>query len=406
MSNLHRSGFFCALSVSLLAPAHVLAHDVSLDLTYTRFLNRLAENTGTVTVPLPVFGSGTAMLVDETVVNVKSVMLDWDDATDTLTIGAPNDIATTPGADGILYGPDGHLLVGGQTNEVHKVDPSDGSFVTAALPAGAESFHLAMDPDLTKFWTSDQPDDQMTEVSLNFGTTIVSHAVTGDTVTQLGFAPQLTAMNPNLAYYTNSDRNGVGNFGILDMSSATFVATPKIIGQAGAHSFAYDPATGDVILFGDNTILQIDVTTDPLNPTIKSTRDLSTELSALTNELILDIQVITPISTPLTDFDVADPIGLELRVMDQGSVDGNMHLVAAVNSGHLVFIDYSATGLVEDGTLALDNGGLLPFLDLYLDDIVPLSGAGSAPEPASGAVLLVIVGGALMHRRRVCQHCA
>ncbi|MEZ6191398.1 MAG: hypothetical protein R3C45_08930 [Phycisphaerales bacterium] len=391
MSHLHPFGTVCASVVSLLFASSGFANDTSIDLTYTRFINRLSENTGTVTIPVPPFGSGSGFIVDKTVVNVRSVTLDWDDTTDTLTVGTPTDIATTPGADGILFGPDGDLLVGGQTNEVHKVDPSDGSFTTAALPAGAESFHLAMDPGLNKLWTSDQPDDQITEVSLNFGSTIVSHAVTGDTVTQIGFAPQLTAANPNLAYYTNSDRNGVGNFGILDMSSGTFVATPKIVGQAGAHSFAYDAATGDVILFGDHTILQIDVTTDPLNPTIKSTRDLSAELNALTNSLLLDIQVTSPISTLLSNFEVANLIGLELRVMDQGSVDGDMHLVAAVNSGHLVFIDYSATGLVEDGTLALD-GGLLPFLDLYLDDIVPLSGAGSIPEPASATLLLSALG--------------
>ena len=383
MSHLQHSRLFCIVSVPLVYLSPAIADDVSIDLSYTRFINRLSENIGTVTVPVPPFGSGSGFIVDQTVPNVRSVALDWNDTTDTLTIGTPSDIATTPGADGILYAPDGDLLIGGQTTEVHKVDPSDGSFITAALPAGSESFHLAMDPGLTKVWTSDQPDGQIAEVSLNFGSTIVSHAVTGDTVTQIGFAPQLTTVNPDLAYYTNSDRDGVGNFGILDMSSGTFVATPKLIGQAGAHSYAYDSATGDVILFGDNRILQIDVTTDPLNPTIKSTRDLTAELSALTNELILDIQVTSPFSTLLQDFEVASLIGLELRVMDQGSVDGDMHLVAAVNSGHLVFIDYSATGLVASGTLALD-GGQLPFLDLYLDDIVPLSGFGSIPVALQG----------------------
>lgn len=394
---------FCkaCLCSLLLASSAMAQATFDGDLFYTLFTNGLemnieADNPGVDVVPIP------------KVVNVKSVHYSWDAGTQKLTLSNITDIAQTDGADGILVSPDkASLLIGGQTNEVYRV-PIDGSAIgnpglieTKTLPVGAESFHLAMDPSQTKLWTSDQPDTQISEVPLDFSQGVTSHPVTGDKVTQLGFAQALSNAAPNHAYYTSADPTGIGgDFGIMDLT--TFTADTKIAMQDGAHSVQFDPFTNTMFLFGDSKIVQIDIS-DPLNPSIKSTLDLSGPLAAKSETLIVNVfNPFFPIGPQTIPFDS----GVELSRMDQGIVDGQGHLFAASNAGHLIFVDYSATGMVGDGILALDDTGMLPFLDANLDDLAPLVGLGGSiplpdiPEPGAAGVWMIASMLILKGRRR------
>jgi hypothetical protein len=116
---------------------------------------------------------------------------------------------------------------------------------------------------------------------------------------------------------------------------ANFVTNRFISSTPAAHSLVYDSFTGKLVLFGDSHISLI----DPSNPTV------------------LYSDRVFPGET-----------------FDQGAVDGQGHIFAASNRGDLVFVDISTTGKLE--TAAFVNTRFLAF---NLDDVAPLSGAGSQP---------------------------
>ena len=81
---------------------------------------------------------------------------------------------------------------------------------------------------------------------------------------------------------------------------------------------------------------------------------------------------------------------------DQGTVDGEGHLFAASNTGHLLFVDYSDSVLVGDS----ENFATIPFLHVALDDVAPLVGPGTTiPEPSGIVLSLLALGGLLSVRR-------
>ena len=72
---------------------------------------------------------------------------------------------------------------------------------------------------------------------------------------------------------------------------------------------------------------------------------------------------------------------------DQAAEDGKGHLFVADNNGHLAFVDYdnvSNKHINGSGNFTAD-----PFLITHLDDIAPLSGAGSQPVPEPATMLLL-----------------
>jgi hypothetical protein len=80
--------------------------------------------------------------------NVNKVTYSYDQTTQSLTMGTATGIAQTPGADGIVFDPQGNLLIGGQgTGQVYQVNPSNGSF-TGVAPATTgkdqSSYHLTV----------------------------------------------------------------------------------------------------------------------------------------------------------------------------------------------------------------------------------------------------------------------
>jgi hypothetical protein len=284
--------------------------------------------------------------------NVDSVSFSYNDVTKTLNLGAPTGVATTPGADGIIFAPNGNLLVGGQgTNSIYQVNPTTGNFTSAAV--GTNTFHEALDPSGQSVWTS-AFEGSLVNVSLNpFGSGHTIHTLSGsDTgITTLAFVPG------GQDFYVNGNPNNGGNFGTIDLS--TFTTTRLITGLNGGHGMFYDSFSGDLILAGGGRIVQI----DPNNPRV----------------------VLSSLS-----------IGNNI---DQISVDGHGHLFAAdPGTSSVIFVDYAASGLVGNPTFSSLTGGFP-----NIDDLAPLSGLGSAvPEPSSitMATTAAVVGLGYWWRRR------
>jgi uncharacterized repeat protein (TIGR01451 family) len=254
-----------------------------------------------------------------------------------LTLGTPTSIDPTLSGDGLIFLPNGNLLVGGPS--VSEVDPTTGAVLGTINTPGD---HLTLDPSGTRVWTSDQGSPgiaghtgPLVEIPLApFGTSI-THALHGDDggLTHLAFIPDGTV------YYTDSTPQGGGSFGVIDLS--TFTTKRLVSHLPAAHGLSYDPYTGDLIMVGASSVTQF----DPRTQTIVSERDFPNQAF----------------------------------VLDQGAVDGKGHLYAADNTGHLIFIDYSATGLIGDARDFVTT----PFVATDLDDVAPLSGVGSPGIPVT-----------------------
>ena len=250
-------------------------------------------------------------------------------------------IASTGGADGIVLNPNNQfLLIGGQGNAVHQVNPTTGAF-TSATP-GVNAYHLAVDPSDNVVWASSIP-GSLASVPINpFGGPGTVKSLSGDDtlITSLAFAPGGTV------FYTNAGANGFGNFGSIDL--ATGVTTRFLSNVAAAHGMVYDPFSGSLVLGGNDHITQI-------NPT--------------THAIVHDL-VVTG------------------NTFDQGAVDGNGHLFWADNGGRFLFLDYSTTGDVSSSSNFLSDA----FFKGSLDDVAPLIGAGGTlnpvPEPETYALML------------------
>lgn len=270
--------------------------------------------------------------------NLKKVNFRFDG--ETLRFESRSALATLEGADGLIFAPDGDLIVGGQGDRVHKVKvDGSGAHVTHDV-GGHESFHLALDPRGQSAWTSGMP-GALVEVPLAPFAPGVVRVLNGDdtTITAIAFDDR------GAAYYTAGDFRGFGSFGAIDLE--TFTTRRLMEGIAAAHAITFDSFSGDLFLFGGDEIVQI----APSAPqAIKSSRR----------------------------FDLTGQF-------DQGTGDGQGHLFVAHNTGRVAFIDYADSRLIGDETSVT----AIAFLDSNLDDVAPMSGPGAkpaaAPEPEPSA---------------------
>ena len=270
--------------------------------------------------------------------NVKQVEFNYDGAT--LTLGTLTGITHTPGADGLIFAPDGDLLVGGQGCCAYKVSPTGSHPIYSASAPSERVFHLMMDPDNTRFWAADYVSSELTEFPLSVfpGGSGTTKQVVGDdgTVTTVAFDAS------SKAYYTTGGEYGNGNFGVIDLGVTPAVTTRALSSVPASHGMIYDPYTEDLLLFGDGHVTQID-------PTL--------------------LQVVS-------DLDLST-LGVPIDHVDQGSADGNGHVFVADHGGRLIFIDFSVSRLVGDPS----NFRAAPFLENYLDDFAPLVGPGGPTTP-------------------------
>lgn len=327
---IQRTALVAMCAAALGATAH--AEPVSRDVYYTRY-----------TIDNPASPTET---------NVRKFQLTYDRSTGIVTYGPRIPIARTLGADGIVFAPDStpgdgvsDLLIGGQYQGiVHKINLNTTTNVvnniTSVLSGTGNAYHLSIDPSLTKVWTGNLP-GPLAEVPLSPFANGTAHAITGDedTISTVAFVPQNDGTYA--AFYTKSPPNGPGSFGRIDMT--TFVTTRLINNLEAGHGMLYDAFSRTLILTGESNQVQIDPFQNP--PAIVAT----------------------------LDWDAFGVNGLDL---DQSSADGQGVLLGASNDGRLVFVDYAATGRIDNPA----NVRHVEFLDTFLDDIAPLSGFGEPPR--------------------------
>ncbi len=288
-------------------------------------------------------------------VNVHKTTFNYDGAA-SFTLGAPLGIGSTVGADGLAGNPQNSnlLLVGGQGPRINTIHKTNGTATVYASPVSV--FHLAV-TDPTTVYGSGIP-GFMAKHTINPDGSVGP----GTIITLAGSNTTISTLidTPTGFYYTAGGSGGFGNFGTLSFGPGNTATTSAIGSFAAAHGGAYDPFTNTIILMGSNHITQLD----------------------LTGAILADIIVAG-------------------QNFDQGTVDGKGHLFAASNSGHLTFIDYSASGLINVGFVSTQ------FLASALDDVAPLSGAGtttppggSVPEPGVMALLAMGLLGARRLRYR------
>ena len=296
------------------------------------------------------------------------------DGVSTFTLSGNTVIATPTGADGILFAPDGNLIVSGQnaqsppqlheytTAGVFVKDVSAGNSPAGVAPMG--SYHMALSgtgPTATLYNMWNGPGTGPTSISA----TVLSGgglSVGGTNYTVVAGTPGASTdvrgitldTVHNVWYYgTAADGSTSGEFGTVSFSGTTATLT-RLLTNRPAHGLSFDPFTNTVIMNSGTGIAQF----DPVSGTIIGT------ISA----------------APGNQF-------------DQAAEDGKGHLFVASNDGNLAFVDYSA---VLGGSIGgPGNFVTLQFLADTLDDIAPLSGPGSqgnVPEPST----MLLIGSGLL----------
>ncbi len=270
---------------------------------------------------------------------VKRIRFRYDGKT--LAYGASIGVAQNIAVDGIVFSPRKTLLLAGQrSGRICEVDPakaSGGNVIGCSPRAPGNLDHLTMDPSQKAVWSSAFTATTLVEIPIQpkLGKPIV-HRLTGGTVTQIMFAKGIT-------FYTSSRGSGRGGtLGLLDMK--TWRLTPKITNLTGIHGIAYDRYTDTLLTFGNKFITQIEASRTP--------------------KVLARLDVTKLPNAPTLHGNI-----------DQGSVDGNGLVFAPTNGGngpsHIIFLDIRKSRRVDRPDFSAFKS-----VEYYLDDIVPLSGAG------------------------------
>ena len=329
------------------------------------------------------------------------------------------------GADGIVHHPDGDLLVAAQGPNIHKISKTakkEGTnggkcVVKTATPAtSTEGFwHLMMDPNQEWLWAAGIPG-----YLYRFSTKIDSNNVAARNFADKGHRVELVpkstdrVKNKKLAtliwdkdgnaFFTYSNYFGGGceanakgdtcseaskkskragaYFGYITDTTWTKVTnankdsiggnpgdsvitklgtTILIDSLEGAHGGTYDPYSETIFVFGGARIVQI-------KPYVEGGKMKARVVAFIDLRDYFFVEDTTHLTLPRT-YD-GGYVGWRL---DQGTVDGMGHLFVASNTGHLVFVDYAAnpSKYINDNVLVH-----VQWIDNFLDDLAPLSGAG------------------------------
>jgi hypothetical protein len=278
--------------------------------------------------------------------NVSKVAYSYNDVTHSFSLASPIAIGTAVGADGIIFAPNGNLLIGGQ-GAGHVTEMTTGGVIVGTAAPGSTgnnqaSYHLTLDPSGTKFYTSDFGGPlSIVPLPLAQGTTL---GITGDEtgLTQIAFG------DAGAVFYVDGSPNGGGNLGTIDLT--TGVTTRLYSSVQPAHGLVYDPFTDLITMFGAGH---------------------TGTMSALDGSNLLTS------STGFTcDF-------------DQGAVDGHGHALVAGCNG-ITFLDYSVSHDITNPDYFTTIFGFS-----NIDDVAPLAGPGSNPNPGvpEPATLLLLGAG-------------
>lgn len=296
--------------------------------------------------------------------NVWKVDYFYDNVSHAFSLTGNTHLASTPGADGIIFAPNGNLLIGGQcadSGSVYEVKPSDGSIV-GAMPTGACAYHLTLDPGGGTVYTSDFG-GSLKKVAIPIGSGVVTTPIVGAEtgITQVAFG------TGGATFYVQGFPNGGGNLGTIDLSSGA--TTRLYAGVEPAHGLLYDPFTSLITMFGHGHT---------------GTMSASDGSGLKTSD-----------TSFACDF-------------DQGAVTGTGIALVAGCDG-ITLIDYTGSGDItspDHFAFIGHSTGRSEFL--FIDDVAPLVGAGSecqirrcdVPEPAPLALVAVGLIGAALARRR------
>ena len=330
------------------------------------------------------------------------------------------------GADGIVHHPDGDLLVAAQGVNIHKVSKTakkEGGqcVVKTATPAtSTEGFwHLMMDPNQEWLWAAGIPG-----YLYRFSTKVDKDHPENKNFASIGHRVQLVPKSTDRlkkdklatlvwnkegnAFFTYSDYFGGGceasssgtpcserskndrragaYFGYITDTTWTVVTesnkdsiggevgesvitklgtTILIDSLEGAHGGTYDPYSETIFVFGGARIVQI-------KPYVENSKMKARVVAYIDLRDYFFVESEANLTKPRTP-------GVGWR-LDQGTVDGMGHLFVASNTGHLVFVDYAANPnkYINDNVLVH-----VQWIDNYLDDLAPLSGAGVIREGAN-----------------------
>lgn len=257
---------------------------------------------------------------------VIKVAFGYNSLSHTLSAGTPTVLVSglSTGADGIVFGAGGDLLVGGcccgsPGTSFSVVTSTTGSLVGTFGAAGIPSHHMMADV-AGNAWTSSAGancggDSQVVSIPITNLPRATAHSIVGDDSFVDSLMWNSITRDESHAFYTSSlCCSGFGHFGVMDLSTTPFTTTcVKVSGSCevfpAAHGGTFDPFTGDVIIFGDGHITQIDPNT---------------------------LTVVSDFSASVCCF-------------DQGTVDGFGHLFVG-GTGPVFFLDYSTSRHVGDPT--------------------------------------------------------